>query len=245
MVFFFEVNTCWSFSSLDDWFYIFFIFWLSFLIAQSSAVSLLHLVDLTDGRDLSVVWPDWSELSPVVFLFLATWLHSCVLAHVATITKHFNFNCSAHWGKTEYTSFVPISPLPLQCVGKEGFFAVTQPIAVYHVVLTGGGRGREDVDVDGKLDPSHLARGPSHWWVGGAHPSGSGRWQSLVCQEYRIKVVFPFSRVAEVEGARERRSPKGQGLLRKEGPPTYAILSRNLVLSRFTRFLKGFHRAFN
>ena len=37
------------------------------------------------------------------------------------------------------------------------------------------------------------------------------------------------SRVAEVEGARERRSPKGQGLLRKEGPPTYAILSRNLV----------------
>ena len=32
---------------------------------------------------------------------------------------------------------------------------------------------------------------------------------------------------------------------RKEGPPTYAILSRNLVLSRFTPFLKGFHRAFN
>ena len=54
-----------------------------------------------------------------------------------------------------------------------------------------------------------------------------------------------WTRVAEVEGARERRSPKGQGLLRKEGPPTYAILSRNLVLSRFTRFLKGFHRAFN
>ena len=54
-----------------------------------------------------------------------------------------------------------------------------------------------------------------------------------------------MTRVAEVEGARERRSPKGQGLLRKEGPPTYAILSRNLVLSRFTRFLKGFHRAFN
>ena len=52
-------------------------------------------------------------------------------------------------------------------------------------------------------------------------------------------------RVAEVEGARERRSLKGQGLLRKEGPPTYAILSRNLVLSQFTRFLKGFHRAFN
>ena len=64
-----------------------------------------------------------------------------------------------------------------------------------------------------------------------------------------FNVIFSFqlllNRVAEVEGARERRSPKGQGLLRKEGPPTYAILSRNLVLSRFTRFLKGFHRAFN
>ena len=34
---------------------------------------------------------------------------------------------------------------------------------------------------------------------------------------------------------RERRSPKGQGLIRKEGPPTYAILLRNLVLSQFTR----------
>ena len=53
------------------------------------------------------------------------------------------------------------------------------------------------------------------------------------------------SRVADVARARERRSPKGQGLLRKEGPPTYAILSRNLVLSRFARFLKGFHRALN
>ena len=53
------------------------------------------------------------------------------------------------------------------------------------------------------------------------------------------------SRVADVEGAQERRSTKGQGLLRKEGSPTYAILSRNLVLSRFTPFLKGFHRAFN
>ena len=51
-------------------------------------------------------------------------------------------------------------------------------------------------------------------------------------------------RVADVEGPRDRRSPKGQGLLRKEGPPTYAILSRNLVLSRFTRFLNGHHRAF-
>ena len=53
------------------------------------------------------------------------------------------------------------------------------------------------------------------------------------------------SRVADVERAREQRSPKGQGLLRKEGPPTYAILSQNLVLSRFMRFSKGFHRAFN
>ena len=54
-----------------------------------------------------------------------------------------------------------------------------------------------------------------------------------------------YGRVAHVGGARERRSTKSQGLLRKEGPPTYAILSRNLVLSRFKRFLKGFHRVFN
>ena len=47
-------------------------------------------------------------------------------------------------------------------------------------------------------------------------------------------------RVAEVARAREQRSPKGQGLLRKEGASTYAILSRNLLLSQFTRFLKGF-----
>ena len=52
-------------------------------------------------------------------------------------------------------------------------------------------------------------------------------------------------RVADVGGARERRSTTGQGLLRQEGPPTYAILSRNSVLSRFTHFLKGFHRAPN
>ena len=52
---------------------------------------------------------------------------------------------------------------------------------------------------------------------------------------------------------REQRSLKGQGLLRKEGPPTYAILSRNLVLSRFferlsqgfRRKLSCFRRAFN
>ena len=50
-------------------------------------------------------------------------------------------------------------------------------------------------------------------------------------------------RVADAARAREQRSPKGQGLLRKEGPTTYAILSRNLVLSRFMRFLKGFHIA--
>ena len=51
-------------------------------------------------------------------------------------------------------------------------------------------------------------------------------------------------RVADVGGPRDRRSPKGQGLLRKEGPPTYAILSRNLVLLWFTCFLNGHHRAF-
>ena len=50
--------------------------------------------------------------------------------------------------------------------------------------------------------------------------------------------------MADVEGPQDRRSPKGQGLLRKEGPPTYAIFSRNLILSRFTRFMNGHHRAF-
>ena len=55
---------------------------------------------------------------------------------------------------------------------------------------------------------------------------------------------FVGDRVADVKGPRDRRSPKGQGLLRKEGPPTYAILSQNLVLSRFTRFMNGHHRAF-
>ena len=39
------------------------------------------------------------------------------------------------------------------------------------------------------------------------------------------------------------QSPNGQGLLRKGGPPTCAILSPNLVLSQCTHFLKGFHRA--
>ena len=53
------------------------------------------------------------------------------------------------------------------------------------------------------------------------------------------------TRVADVGGARERRSTTGQGLQRQEGPPTYAILLRNSVLSRFTRFLKGFCRALN
>ena len=52
-------------------------------------------------------------------------------------------------------------------------------------------------------------------------------------------------RVADVEGAWERRSPKGQSLLRKEGPLTYAVLSGNLVLLWFAHFLKVFCRAPN
>ena len=36
------------------------------------------------------------------------------------------------------------------------------------------------------------------------------------------------SRVADVEGPRDRRSPKGQGLLRKEGPPKYCCDLRAL-----------------
>ena len=54
-----------------------------------------------------------------------------------------------------------------------------------------------------------------------------------------------LARMADVARTREQRSPKGEGLLRKGGPLTYAILSRNLVLSGFMRFLKGFRRALN
>ena len=69
-----------------------------------------------------------------------------------------------------------------------------------------------------------------------SHP----RWLAIPSQVPQLTC-----RVAGVEGAQERRSPKGQGLLRKEGPPTYAILWQKLVLSRFTLFLKGFRRAFH
>ena len=47
---------------------------------------------------------------------------------------------------------------------------------------------------------------------------------------YRLMELFILSAVENIPGwqmLRERRSPKGQGLLRKEGPPKYAILSRN------------------
>ena len=50
-------------------------------------------------------------------------------------------------------------------------------------------------------------------------------------------------RVADVGEPRERWCTKGQGLLRKEGHPTYAILFQNLVSSRLTRFLRGHHGA--
>ena len=71
---------------------------------------------------------------------------------------------------------------------------------------------------------------------------------NLVCSIYikgaKSQLRLMADRVADVEVPQYRRYPKGQGLLRKEGPPTYAILSRNLVLSRFTRFMNGHHRAF-
>ena len=52
------------------------------------------------------------------------------------------------------------------------------------------------------------------------------------------------SRVADVEEPHNWRCTKGQGLLRNGGHQTYAILSQNYVLSRFTRFMNGHHRAF-
>ena len=45
-----------------------------------------------------------------------------------------------------------------------------------------------------------------------------------IFQRYEIFQEYKNPRVAEVEGAQERRSTKDQGLLRKEGPPAYAIL---------------------
>ena len=76
-------------------------------------------------------------------------------------------------------------------------------------------------------------------------PNCDNNVSNLSDEAKHIENEYHFNRVAEVARAREQRSPKGQGLLRKEGPPTYAILSRNLVMSRFTHFLTGFHRAFN
>ena len=62
-----------------------------------------------------------------------------------------------------------------------------------------------------------------------------GTIPAMPTKKYFSADAYPY-RVADVEGAWERRSAKGQGVLRKEGPPTYAILSQNLVLSPFTRF---------
>ena len=72
--------------------------------------------------------------------------------------------------------------------------------------------------------------------------------------------IAPESRVAEVGGPQDRRSTKGQGLLRKKIPPTYAILLLSIVAiyalferllessqrksSRFRRTLSTSHAAF-
>ena len=77
-----------------------------------------------------------------------------------------------------------------------------------------------------------------------AIPNITMQYIAVLCITFDYHTIY-HARVADVGGARERRSTTGQGLLRQEGPPTYAILSRNSVLSRFTRFLKGFCRALN
>ena len=88
----------------------------------------------------------------------------------------------------------------------------------------------------------------SYWTTDDVRPCKSKEnlsgWRRSALILRRRKADSYHSRVADVEGTRERRSPKGRGLLRKEGPQTYASLSRNLVLSRFTRFLNCHHRAF-
>ena len=67
--------------------------------------------------------------------------------------------------------------------------------------------------------------------------------------------VIPISasvqaRVADIDGARERRSPKGQGLLQKEGPPKLSIVAIYMFFSKafmelstkFSLLLKGFQQ---
>ena len=47
----------------------------------------------------------------------------------------------------------------------------------------------------------------------------------------------PCSRVADVGGARERRSMTGQGLLRQEGPPTYGIFLKRGLFKDITNVI--------
>ena len=64
--------------------------------------------------------------------------------------------------------------------------------------------------------------------------SGQSRCMHVVPMIYgdilKVSCLFHEYRVPDVARLCDRRSPKGQGLLRKEGPPTYALL-QNLVLS--------------
>ena len=68
--------------------------------------------------------------------------------------------------------------------------------------------------------------------------SGQSRCMHVVPMIYgdilKVSCLFHEYRVPDVARPCDRRSPKGRGLLRKEGPPTYAISqwSRWVVLGK-------------
>ena len=67
--------------------------------------------------------------------------------------------------------------------------------------------------------------------------SGQSRCMHVVPMIYgdilKVSCLFHEYRVPDVARPCDRRSPKGQGLLRKEGPPTYASVAKlSIVASR-------------
>ena len=68
---------------------------------------------------------------------------------------------------------------------------------------------------------------------------GQGGW--ITTSRQCMAILSSLIQVGRYWGTAQ---PKGQCFLRKEGLPTYAILSRKLVLTHLTHFIKGFHRAF-
>ena len=72
----------------------------------------------------------------------------------------------------------------------------------------------------------------------------------FVCRSYLQKSrtlathIFTHGQGGRCWGTAGRAVDERSGSSTKGRPPTYAILLQNLVMSRFTRFSKGHHRAF-